>query len=84
MDAILLFVKNNPITVLVVVGALFAIAVLTLGRRDRDSRETDPEDIIPSYKRYDRREIERGDRRKSRKGPAEGGERRQGPRRSRD
>ena len=83
MDAILLFVKNNPITVLVVLGALFAIAALTMGRRNYRG-ETNPEDILPSYKRYDRREIERGDRRKSRKGPVEGEDRRQGPRRSRD
>lgn len=83
MDAILLFVRNNPVTVLVLLGALFAIAVLTTGRRNyRD--ETDPEDIVPSYKRYDRREIERGDRRKSRKGAGSGEERRRGPRRSRD
>lgn len=85
MDAILKFVTNNPITVLVLIGALYAMAVLTMGRRNRDYRgETDPEDIVPSYKRYDRREIERGDRRKARKGPAGGEERRQGPRRSKD
>lgn len=83
MDAILLFVKNNPITVLVLLGAVFAIVMLTTGRRNYRG-ETDPENIIPSYKRYDRREIERGDRRKSRKGPAAGEERRQKPRRSRD
>ena len=83
MDAILQFIQQNPITTVFLLAVAIIASVLTLTRRD-GSEGPDPEDMLPSYKRFNRREIERGDRRKVRKPPEGGQERRQGPRRSRD
>lgn len=83
MDSILQFIQQNPITTIFLLAVAIIASILAITRR-ADGGAVDPADLLPSYKRFERREIERGDRRKRRESPATGEERRQGPRRKRD
>lgn len=83
MDAILQFIQQNPITTVFLLAVAIIASVLTLTKRSAETGPN-PEDMLPSYKRFDRREIERGDRRKSRLPWGGGADRREGPRRKRD
>lgn len=61
MDEIWNYLEKNPmllIVVLLLIGYLFSR--LTSGGKT----ETRPEDLVPHYKRFERREPELGDRRK--------------------
>ena len=83
MDFFLNFVVRNPGATVLVLLSVGAILFFSLSRRT-GAAGTDPEDLVPFYKRFNRREIERGDRRRQRLPPPDGEERRQGPRRDRD
>ena len=83
MDFLLNFVVRNPGATVLVLLSVGAILFFSFSRRSGPVA-ADPEDLVPFYKRFNRREIERGDRRKRRLPPPEGEERRQGPRRNRD
>ncbi|MDP3856758.1 MAG: hypothetical protein Q8Q73_03240 [Stagnimonas sp.] len=83
MDFFLNFVVRNPGATVLVLLAVGAILFFSFSRR-AGPLGTDPEDLVPFYKRFNRREIERGDRRRQRLSPPGGEERRQGPRRDRD
>jgi hypothetical protein len=79
VDSIWQLLTTSPMLVLslvVVVGVIFSLL--------RGQPETKPEDRVPHYRRFDRREIELGDRRQTKKPVPEDKERRQEGRRGRD
>jgi len=79
MDAIWSYFERSP---MLIIALVLVVAYLFTRLSSGNSSEARPEDLVPHYKRFDRREPELGDRRKQ-KPPADLAEdQRKGPRRS--
>jgi hypothetical protein len=85
MDALLNLVAAHPWWTLFLLGGAFLLTAVSASVR-RDAREEDDPDsrLVPFYKRFNRRDFELGDRRKSQSPHPGQPERRQGPRRGSD
>ncbi|MES2886285.1 MAG: hypothetical protein V4709_15895 [Pseudomonadota bacterium] len=62
MDAIWNYLEKNPVLLIVL---LLAVAYLFSRLTSVGKGEVKPEDLVPHYKRFERREPELGDRRKA-------------------
>ncbi|MES2683619.1 MAG: hypothetical protein V4650_08900 [Pseudomonadota bacterium] len=82
MDAIWNYLGNNPI-LLIVLLLVIAYLFSRLRASVRPEGVVDPEDLVPHYKRFERREDELGDRRGG-KAPAPAEEQRKAGRRAAD
>lgn len=81
MDAILDYLGRNPLLMIVLlIGVALVFSWVTGGSKDK----VDPEDLVPHYKRFERRETELGNRRQSRGEPVTDEDRRKLGRRASD
>ena len=83
MEELWSYLAKNPVLVIVLLAVIALVFSKIFSRSSKVTRE---EDLVPHYKRFERREVEYGDRRKARmkaKAKAEE-EQRQAARRKKD
>ena len=81
MDAIWQYLSSSPILVIVL---LIVVALVFSKLSDAPKGKPDPEDLVPHYKRFERRESELGNRRNGDAQPPTGEDRRSIGRRAGD
>jgi len=81
MDAIWQYLSSSPILVIVL---LIVVALVFSKLSDGPKGKADPEDLVPHYKRFERRESELGNRRQQQEQPPAGEDRRSIGRRAGD